>query len=622
MPYVQVEVPGGYITRNLTISINARSSGYPGYLVTIQPDRDLVRTILWLDDGGNIWLTDEEEWALGVIDAQRLIFSPDPNIDKVSIRVGSPLYSGGPIVIALWPWNSIWANMKTDDPRRNGLLWPLRSWQEAWSYIRDMKYLVAMRDVSGLWVAPVDAFGGNTTGPVGFAWKQASFDAPYKPASFRLLRGPPTPGVSVNGRSTPMQYESWGLIYMGEGVTSGEQLLAEVRGVTTGLILKGWDAGGAYRWMLSDTIADAMYFKVQSVHNQQYNLSYLGMPLSKAYAWQVKPWPSPRVFDGVEFFNGGMGPVTLIILDQLSMRERYLLGSYVQYASPTPTTETIPENMPRGTGLCTTAEWDGTILDCWGRRAPYPASMGQTQCQTLADMSIDPHCQEWVQTMATRSSADGQQMDSLLKGLCSGADAKDHMDVCACYLPDDVYYQAIVDRHSDPEMGRTIADTVRASNILPCASGLCTGQEGSFSPDVYYRGARRCDICIQAISTNIKADTIQGDINIRQVCTQVDASYTWSDLIDRLEELGASRITDTGMDGIFRHVIINRAGTAIKFMTTTSLGMKTMSGLTLLSAIKNKDADGNTILTEDMWRTNNTRYSEETLLFFLEAREA
>lgn len=630
MSYVQIEVPGGYITRNMTISINARSNGYPGYIASIQPDRDLVRTILWLEKDGQLWMTEDREWVLGVLPSSggdpMLVFSPDPSITKVRVQIGSPLYPGGPIVLALWPWNSAWANMKTDDASRNGLLWPLRSWQEAWTYIMDMQYIVAMRDISGLWVAPVDAFGGNTLGTVGFAWKQASFDATYKPASFRLLRGPPTPSMGINGRSVPMQYESWGLIYIGEGVTSGDQLLAEVRGTTRGLVLKGWYEGGAYRWMLSDSITDSMYFRVQPLRDGStimYGLSYVGMPLSKADTWQVKPWPSPRVSDGVEFFKGGMGPISLVILDQLSIRERYLLGSYVQYTTPAPSTGSIPENMPRGTGLCTTSEWDGVMLDCWDHRAPYPASMGQMQCQSLDDIASDPHCQEWVQTMATRSSSDGQRMDSFLKGLCaSDPGSQDHMDICACYLSDDIYYKAIMDRHSDPAMGKTIADTVRASNILPCASGLCTSQEGTFSPDVYYRGARKCDLCIQAISTNIKADTIQGDINIRQVCTQVDASYTWNDLVARLEELGASHITTTGMDGIFRHVIINTAGTAIKFMTTTPLGRQTLANLTLLSRVSNKDADGNTILTEDMWRTNNTRYSEEALLFFLEAREA
>src|SRR5699024_7607089 len=151
----------------------------------------------------------------------------------------------------------------------------------------------------------------------------------------------------------------------------------------------------------------------------------------------------------------------------------------------------------------------------------YTGDVGRVQCTTLDSLSHDTHCQLWAKDNSSPA------MDAVLTDLCQDQEpGGPYHNICACYLPESIYYDRILE-----ESGERVAQGVKRSSLLPCASGICTGT-GDISSDIYYRGSRKCDVCIQVMSTNINADKVSGNVTLRQQCTHVDASYTWDRLID------------------------------------------------------------------------------------------
>src|SRR5688572_11186971 len=128
MSYLQVETRDGYITRSLTLSILARVGGYPGYLANITDQRSSVRTILYLDDD-ILYLTSDKTFFLATVQANNgeyiWIFTSNPNVEPLTLS--SIQSTWGAIT---WSWREEWANMRTDNPNRNNLIWPVRSWEE------------------------------------------------------------------------------------------------------------------------------------------------------------------------------------------------------------------------------------------------------------------------------------------------------------------------------------------------------------------------------------------------------------------------------------------------------------------------------------------------------------
>lgn len=614
MSYIQVETRGGYITRSLTLSVLARIGGYPGYLANITDQRSLVRTILYLHND-ILYLTSDKTFFLTELPRERVdegqsgwVFTSNPEADPLTLSTISSTWGA-----IAYEWMDEWANMKTDDPTRNDLLWPVRTWQEAWNYIHDKGYTVMFQRLgingwSTEWISPVSAFGGTAHVTAAFAWK---------------------------GRGAPFKLQKrdnrWGLQYLEEGTVDAEHLIS-FKGNRTGAYVKSWDEGESNRWLLTDTIGEALFFEVVPTQDGVYQFWYNGRRLNEGGYWRVRPWPASGVSEGVEFYNGNDNPEiylqAIVVNPGLTDTEMYLLGQnrFLQLRrdqyNPLPNfnPQGVTINRPKGAPVCNENEWEGMNINCYKRaNTPYTSIRGQEQCTTLDDFSSDVHCQQWA------ISNRGPQMDQRLFNLCRNAPTGTYNDVCSCFRPDQVYYDAILEqRRNDPELARQIANDVRATNLLQCASGLCI--PGTFSANAFYHGSRRCDVCIQALRTNIQAGgNISGPINIRQVCTQTDVTYTWTDLVTRLQDIGAYRIVRDGTtlrySGIYPHVIINADGTSIKFITSTVGGRKVLQGLRILSLLDDRDAQGNIILTQEKFKSNPASYSNDALLFFLEARE-
>lgn len=613
MPYIQVETRGGYITRSYTLSILARVDGYPGYLANIGDNRKLVRTILYLEDD-ILYLSDDKRFILSTVEDENdgyiWIFSSYPDTPPLRLSTIAEIWGA-----QVYPWRSEWANMKTDSPDRNDLLWPVRTWEEAWNIIEERGYTVMIKRIrDNRWISAIDSFGTTSFVTAGFAWKREG-------APFSLIK----------------RDNQWGLRYLNEGTVEATKTFI-VKPNRTGLYVWPWREGGSDRWLLTESIGNALFWNVESFEDGVYEFLYQNKRLNQGRCWRIRPIASCTlgtltVTDGVEFANTSQSNIDIslyVINPGLTDVDKYILSQnrfiYLMRDQNNQLPQWIPENisvnLPRGRGICNENEWEGTNMNCYQRsNLPYTQIRGQEQCTTLDDFSHDIHCQQWA------INNKGNRIDTLLSSLCQNVSVNEYQDVCGCYLPDNVYYTSLLQqRRDDPELARQIANDVRSTNLLQCVSGLCT--PGSFSANVFYNDSRRCDICIQALRADIQAGgDILGNIDLRQVCTQADITYTWDGLIERLIDLGAYKLIqdrDTGMitsTGIYPHVVINQNNTSIKFITTTEEGMNTLQSLRSLSLLNTRDTQGNIILTQDVWRTNPTLYTTESILFLLDARE-
>lgn len=605
MSYYQIETQGGYITRSLMLSINARSNGYPGYSADITDERRSIRTILYVEDD-RIYLTDDKIFVL----TQKMsndqgyewIFSADPLVDPLTLSEIMGIWG-----MIVYPWRSEWANMKTDEATRNDLLWPVRTWEEALALVDERSYTVMFNRISdGRWISAIDSFGGDTFVTAGFAWKLSG-------APFNLIR----------------RNNVWGLRYLEDGIPDAEAFIT-LRPPREGTYVRGWREGASDRWLLTENRGRALFWNISSPEDGLYQFIYNGKRLNQGGCWRITRLANCRLgtlitSGGVEFNNANSYPLIdmriSVIEPRLSDTDRYLFDQNRFVLLKRDQDNLLPvynpygvlANLPRGSGFCTENQWDGMNVNCYmNASTPYTAIRGQEQCQYLDDFTSDIHCQSWATTNR------GQAIDQKMIQLCRDVPPDQYQSVCGCYRSDQIYTDALLQqRRDDPELARQIANDVRATNLLQCVSGLCT--PGSLSADLFYHSGRRCDVCIQALRLNLQSGgNISGDINLRQVCTQADASYTWSDLVQRLIDLGAYRVSSPS--GIYPHVIVNQSGTSIKLITSTPQGSESIKGLRNLSLIE-RDTQGNIILTQERWRSNPSAFSNEVLIFFLEARE-
>lgn len=586
MPYVQIQIgENAYITRSLTLATNARRSGYPGYVAEFTDMRRSVRSILYTEND-IVYLTDDKTFYLSISDGQTIFTASPHEIPyKISDMISPRIY----------PWRDEWANMKTDVATRNDLLWPVREWREALEIIYQREYRLLFRDgESGEWICPIDSFGGTALVSAAFSWKNSNA------ARFRLLK----------------KGEQYGVVFLGHGTLDAEQWIS-FKSNRDNPYVKGWSVSGSIRWFLTDDIGDALFFDMQSSNNGIYFLSKDGKQLNKGGYWAVRLGPGMN--DGVEFYNqenrSNIPVVLYITAPQLSDTERYIFNqnkfvnlmrdqnNELEHWRP----EGVTENLPRGGSICSETEWEGTNINCYRRsNTPYIQSRGLSDCTTLDDFSNDMHCRYWA--LGNR----GSDIDTKLFTLCADTRPGTNDEICSCYRPDQVYYDAIIEqRKNDPELGRQVANDVRATNLLQCVSGQC--KPGTFSANMYYHGSRKCDVCIQALRSNIQAGgNISGNINIRQVCTQTDTTYTWEDLISRLIDLGA---------GTYPHVQISNDRSTITLMSSsTPSGRRAIQYTPSLSSIINRDTNGNIVLTQSIWSKNPTKYSNDILIFFIEGR--
>lgn len=621
MSYVQIEIADKVLTRSPTISVEARSGGYPGYLASLTDFRSNVRTILY-QDNNTLYLTDDKTFFLSTGQNGQWIFTSNPKATPLPV-------SSLPDAVA-YPWRSEWANMKTDSPDRNDLIWPVRTLTEAINYVKNkglpigiQMYTKVNRDSeekAWLWVK----FYYPGVGQTGYFPVQNRGEV-VSPAIFQMTALSGTEGVGLAYRD---KNSGW-------------------------LNVSCWNEGGACRWIthLSGTYpAISMEFDFDP-GQKQYTISSGGQYLNMGGWWWLY-YPAEEIERGVEFFNkippldtsGGIlgvdpelfarsnsTPIRLyIIRNEISALDRYVLGPWFRFVQDNAAFTEYPQwrydeilaNYTKGSSVCKDNEWEGGDITCYrNRQIPYTAARGIEQCTTLDDFSNDTHCQTWA------INNRGQDIDTQLRRLCENTSVGEYDDVCACFRPDNVYIQAIRDQRKDqPQLGEAVVFSARTNNLLPCISGLCTqGSNGSrFSPSVYYGGVRTCNVCIQALSANITAGgDIKGDIYNRQVCFLVSGNnsdkYTWNGLIDKLTEMGAVRVNKDGTtSGTVPYVVINSDGDAIKLSTTTTGGRLALSQTKLLSKIDTKDPQGNVILTRQKWLSNPQEYTKEVLVFFFE----
>lgn len=586
--YAQVEIDGGYITRAMSLSRDARIAGYPGYKATVTSERSSVRTILYISND-RIYLSDERIFML----TTGWVFTSSPH--------ASPLLLSTLHGAVLYPWHDEWANMKTDPPSRNDLLWPYRTWEEVWDYIyrRQFRIHIMRNSTNGwkkAWVDTVDSFGGNRFVTAGYRWGNGA-------ATFTLQR---------RGK------DEWGLQAVDPTIEDAENTISG-KSTRKGNYVKSWTYGKSNRWLLTSTLGKALFFNVANVGDGMYRFSYQDKPLTEAGCWTIAfgklgICKINGVLQGVEFYSNKKPPMDLSIVvvePNLSDVDRYLLDMdrFVllhrdqHNRLPTYNIDAITANRPSHSNVCTNT-WDGVNMNCYGSRmVPYTYNIGNDQCTTVDDMSVDPHCQRWA--IENR----GTTIDDKMYTICKDTSPGDQYDnVCSCYHPDTVYYDAIVQAKRGD---RSTANSVKATNLLQCVSGMC--KANTPSAEMFYHGNRRCDICIQSATVNIQASNITGDSTMKQICPGADISYTWDELIDRLIALGAY---DTSTrKGTYTHVIINNDRSAIKIDGSKQ---KELKDLSRLSSIQNRDTAGNIIVTRSQWATDPTKYSMDILIYFLD----
>lgn len=551
-------MPQGILARNLELDSNSRINGYPGYN-TEYSSRNSIRSILYEDSTG-VYLSSDKKFKLTNVRGN-LIFSADPSVESYipeGIR---------------YLWSNIWANQMNSNNLKEDLVWPFETWQEAWSYIARKRFLVTL----------FASFGEIPQWPNG-AWMTQSEDRiiwSTRPSLFYL--------IDENG-SYGFQIESGYYVSIAENI----------------------------RIVLRDNAQELLRIVPQRIGGSAYNMYKFNtqdpVTWNKLCYWILCIRSEPYAMS----VGGGNPPISiqLVVIDhRLTDMDLYRLGSYAdlktssQVFYPNPQLFNIRENMPTGITCDLSAGWTGTSLPCDSYRIPYTPIVGFQQCNTLDDFSNDQHCTLWAKEY------NPSIIEQRLKLLCQTYPIDGpNSNICKCYYPDNIYFDKIRESVSE-----RVATGIKATNILQCVSGLCT-QDGSFSADIFYRGSRKCDLCIQVMSTNINADQIKGNITLQQLCTQVDASFTWQNLISDLRRYGTYQIGQPQETNIFKHVIISSDGLSIKLLLGSTLAKNVVQESQFLKFVP-KGKDGNIIITQAIWNRSPTTYSNEILSFFLNARE-
>lgn len=603
MSYVQIEpFKGGFLARGLELDPRLRIGGYPGYAGEFTSNRGSVRTIVYKDSDGRIYTTEDKQFLLVnvTIDGNpTLIFTANTNVPHTNVAG------------TVHPWRDEWANMKTDAPTRNGLIWPFDIWQEAWTYIAQREPAVPVSFYrwpkegvpwDGAWIAGVDIFGIDKIQPIALSWW------PRRTATFNLLK----------------RGDYWALRFLGDGVVNGNESI--FNDLHHNPYVGDWREYDAHRWIFTGDNDKTLLFSARHLDPppsgelpSAYHLySVDNKRLNQAGSWSLGG--IDNIDNGVEFFNGNDNPEfdmnILAIINNLTDTERYRLrdSKYFElrvnadtaYKPYNPTA--VIANLPGGGSSCPGGAWDGTHESCWPYGNAYTPTIGRAQCTTLDDFEVDQHCQQWAIDNASNEKL------TLMTNLCSTQEGQDvrYASTCKCFYPLEKYAQEISARHKG---NPAVTAALRTTGQLQCSSGLCM-QEGEFSDRLFYREGRRCDICVQAINADINVTGNVGPINFRQKCL-ADISHTWPEFVSRLETMGAYRI---GVGGLYRNILINEGATAIKLNASTIAGKNAIAQLTALASLP-RDSAGNVTITREQWRSNAPRYSEEILIFMIDTAE-
>lgn len=551
MSYIQIKIDDGFITRSPTISERARINGHPGYIALSSEERDSVRSILYEDESG-IYLTERREFVLTIGNDGDLIFSANQEIEPVIPK--GKRYS----------WHKEWANQFNSNHNRKGLIHRYESSDEAWRLLASRGYEIVIK-VGNEYISythPCNIFRCT-----GYGYFKRGDSSKFK--------------VKRHGNE-------YGLTYNDIEKTIDSGGIRDIR---------CWNTGSACRWMIHGRTTGSypiMKFRPMHQGDGAYHLFMGDKALSDMGNWYIIDL-IVTVSKGIEFYTRSPVKVVPYVIG-MTQSDKYRVGSYLDYDGQLDYSN-VRENLPDGI-TCGDNYWDGYNLSCHGERIPYQKRMGEIQCTDLDSLQNDIHCTRWAIDNA------GQDMDKMLLNLCRDGG---NPDICNCYLPEDTYYDIILN-----ESGQRVANGVKASSLLQCASGLCSGS-GTIGEDIFYAGSRKCDICIQVMTANINADKIEGGVSLRQQCTHVDASYTWDRFIQELISYGAYYQEE----GINRHVIINRNKNAIMLVTSTEQARSAIDRTTLLKSMPD---EGYIIVGQLEWNKSPSSLSSEILSFMLEAR--
>lgn len=630
MSYVQIRYKGKALTRSLDLDPRGRVGGYPAYHAYWSNSLGSVLAILYHDDSG-IYLTDDKIFRLTQI-GDEMFFSSNLTLTPII-----------PADIQEVRWYSEWANQKNTFASFNSLVTPPSTVAETLGMLARLRIPISIyRDIpnnqgrnipwadQGAWIGSVTpqrnlmADKGNYIHAF-FRWWPAADN--YSSAFYLVQSG-----------------DEWQLGTVESGTPDYQSMGFYATPVDNAHFVGDWGDSNASRWSYSQNYI--MKISINHVGGYTYQFKRGDRRLSQAGSWNRNHLNGHPVHvdAGVEFYNDndiGLMNVDIVVLDNsanapgifpLTDTMVYRLGPYVRamrsrtddidFHSINP--GNVPENMPRGMAVCELNPWTGSTLSCYTEEIPYTNPVGTAQCTTLEDFTNDPHCRQWA--IANK----GETMEERIRGLCSNA-TYDNPSICNCFLPETVYYNAIVN-----EQGVRTANAVRATNLLQCESGLC-GQDGSISSRLYYYGDRRCDYCVQALDINLTGNNVTGNTIIPiQQCAQTDSTYTWPQLIAFLKNQGAYQLGVTNTGITYNDVILSPDNTLIFLNTSTTSGKTAFQQMSVLQYLpptpldnhalsqfpflKNVSPSTYILVSEDIWKSNVSSYSSDIRAFMLIVR--
>lgn len=623
MSYVQVRHGDQVLTRSMTIDPSGKVGGYPAYRALWTNNRTSVLSILYRDNG-SIYLTEDKSFKLVIVNGN-MYFSSNTGLSGVDLDSMGVVYV---------PWYREWANQTNTFPSFNALVVPPITPAETLDMLSNMRIPISLyRNVpdnqgrnipwadQGAWIGSV-APDGRTKGDSNPSTLRAFFS--WWPASenyashFYLVRAD----------------SDWALMPTLKGVADFQSLGITARPVNDGAYVGDWGESNANRWSYSNNYI--MTMTINHVGGPTYQFWHGDRRLNQASHW-LRLQPFIDVYNGVEFYNGndiGLMNIDIAIVDNSTPDLRlddtmvYRLGPYVRAMANTRDTlsfyninpANVTENMPRQMATCDMNPWDGTLLSCYSEGIPYTNTIGSSECTTPDDFN-DVHCQQWA--IANK----GPTMETRIRDLCGGA-TYDNPPLCNCFLPDTVYYNAVANQY-----GSNVANSIRATNIAQCQSGLCD-ENGSISSRLFYYGNRKCDYCVQAVDLAIQAKTITNTtITPIQQCAKTDSTYTWDDLISFLIYQGAYVYGSTPTTHTYKDVILSSDRTHIFLNISTATGKEAMSKMSVLKYIppapidshvssqlpfiKNVPTSAYILISEDTWKSNISGYSTDIRGFML-----
>lgn len=616
-----------YLSRSRELLPIARTQGYPGYTATWNPDtKNSVLSILYLEK--NLIYLDSTKRFLLVRDPNgRQVFTTSKSTQNVPITIQSLLCEPNPDG-RLNKWYADWKNQSNTTPSsdlQDGLVWPFQTWQEAWTYVSGQQLPISLQ----IWTQN------------GYKWIVQG----NKFLSFRYF-------TIADLNNIPLEFD---LVKKGDNLWN---LIVKRWGGDYGLI-KCWNDSGACRWkqspggeILFGALSDldrSLFPPANFIVDNKLDISndYAISSGDGRYINVGGTWLTPDAgiqYNGIEFYTRDRKESKLYIISPLvTPLEQYQLSPWFEIMQsvgiPYPPLDPlkIAANKPDGPFICTSSEWDGININCQGEQIRYTLQTGKSQCNSLDDFQNDSHCQLWAENYKEDSNLYDTNIgiESKLLTLCENTGKGQYDSVCDCYRPNSFYEDQIKKRYDeDPELSRRILSTMSAGNDRRCLTNDCFLGK-NFSSNLYYKKnpstgtGKTCSPCFQTATTNITAGgniNIQGGINIQQVCTASDRSYTWQGLIDELSaSLATTIFIDNGVlktTGKYRHVIVDTRNNTIRLVFPTKESEQAnLKNYEYLQSIPTRDRLGNIIIDQAEWNKNPTRASQNIWTFWSAFKE-